>query len=155
MRYFAVVLSAAILAGCGKKDAPPAADSSQAMMPAPPAPLALANLAGNWDVDLMGATSDSILLTYRLTATADTAGWTMSFPNRPDAIPMRVVAVAGDSAIIEAGPYSSALRSGMQVRTVTVMRLEGDQMVSHTAAHYAIGGIDSVVQLRSRGRRAQ
>ena len=154
MRYVAVALSATLLVACAKKDAPPAADSSQATMPPPPAPLDLARLAGNWDVDLMGATSDSILLTYKMTATADTTGWTITVPNRPDPIPMQVVAVAGDSAVVEAGPYASALRSGVQVRTVTVMRLDGDQVVSHTAAHYDIGGADSVVQLRSRGRRA-
>jgi hypothetical protein len=155
MRYLAVVMSAAILAGCGKKDAPPAADSSAANNARPPAePMDLAKIAGTWDVQLVGATTDSVLLTYKMTATADTTGWSITFPNR-EPVPMRVVSVAGDSAVVEAGPYESALRPGVQVRTVTVMRLRGDRLMSHTDAHYDIGGVDSVIQLRSRGRRAQ
>ena len=114
----------------------------------------LAKLAGNWDVQLVGATTDSVLLTYKMTATADTTGWSITFPNR-EPVPMRVVAVAGDSAVVEAGPYDSALRAGVQVSTTTTLRLRGDRLMGHTAAHYAIGGADSVVQLRSRGRKAQ
>lgn len=155
MRPIAIVLSAAVLAACAKKDAPPAADSSSANRTRPPAEtMDLAKLAGNWDVQLVGATTDSVLLTYKMTATADTTGWSITFPNR-EPVPMRVVAVAGDSAVVEAGPYESALRPGVQVSTTTTLRLRGDRLMGHTAAHYAIGGADSVVQLRSRGRKAQ
>ena len=52
------------------------------------------------------------------TATADTSGWTLTFPNRKP-VPVRVVAVDGDSIVTEAGPYESPPpqgRSGQDAR---------------------------------------
>jgi hypothetical protein len=96
--------------------------------------------------------SDSVLTTYELSATADTAGWTMTLPGR-EPVPVRVVAVAGDSIVIEAGPYPSSLRPGVTVATRGVNRLQGDRMVGSTVARYSAGA-DSVVRIRTEGRRA-
>lgn len=151
MRQIAIVLTAAMLAACAKKDAEPAADSTAATMNQPAA-LNLADLAGNWRVEVAGENNDSTLLTYDMTATAETSGWTLTFSGRAP-MPLRVVSVAGDSVITEAGPYESALRPGVKVSTWSVMRLRGDRMIGRTTARYAVRTADSVVQLRSRGQR--
>ena len=54
---------------------------------------------------------DTTLVTYQLTATADTTGWNIVFANK-QTVPVRVSAVAGDSVVIDAGPYASVLRRG-------------------------------------------
>jgi hypothetical protein len=154
MRQIAIVLSAAILAACAKKEGSPAADSTRAgNNPQPASPMNLADVAGKWQVQVVGETSDSVLLTYEMTATADTTGWTITLPNR-DPMPLRVMSVAGDSAVLENGPYESVLRPGVQVSTVSVVRLRGDRLMGKTVAHYVTSGADSLVHLRTRGRRA-
>ena len=151
MRRILVAFAAVGLIGCAKKDSPPAADSSA--MAAPPAPtMNLASVAGTWNMQTMPADRDTVLLTYVLTATADTAGWTLTFPGRAP-IPVRILHVAGDSVVSEAGPYESALRPGVQVTTKTVNRMEGDALVGTTEARYSAGA-DTLLMLRSRGTRA-
>ena len=88
-----------------------------------------------------------------LTATADTLGWTLTRPNG-ETVPVRVVAVGGDSIITEAGPYESALRSGIQVHSRMVLRLEEDRLVGATDARYVMSGGDSVAHRPTEGRRA-
>ena len=150
MRCLTVLCCAAVLAACAKKEQPPAADSSA--MATPPA-ATMADMAGTWSVKTMPMGSDSVLLTYEMTATADTSGWMITFPGR-DPIPARVSPMMGDSVIIEAGPYESALRKGVQVWIHSVARLDGGKMVSSTVAHYAVNTPDSVVNLRGEGTRA-
>src|SRR5262245_4629060 len=81
MRRIVLLCCAAVLVGCSKGEETPAADSTAAAA-APPA-LTLADLAGKWHARVMGETSDSVLVEYDLTATADTTGWMMMLPNRP------------------------------------------------------------------------
>jgi hypothetical protein len=150
MRRLMVLGCAAVLAACAKKEQPPAADTT-AMAPPPPA-TTMADMAGKWSVQVMPADKDTTLLTYELNATADTSGWTLTFPGR-DPIPMRVSPMSGDSVMIDAGPYPSALRKGVQVWTHTVARLQGGNLVSTTVAHYATNKPDSVVNLRSTGTK--
>jgi len=158
MRIMTMLGFAAVIAGCAKSDAPPAADTGMAMEPAPasvaPAALSLADVAGKWNVRVMGETSDSTLTTYVLTATADTAGWVFSFPNGKP-IPMRVTSVSGDSIVATAGPFPSSLRKGARVSTVGTFRMQDGKMVGTTIARYPGAGADSVARLRIEGTRAQ
>ena len=151
MRRIVLALAVAGLVGCEKKETPPAADSS-AMMAPPPAAINLASVAGSWNMQTMPADRDTVILNYVLTATADTAGWTLTFPGRAP-IPVRIIHVGGDSMVSEAGPYESALRPGVQVTTRTVNRMDGDALVGSTEARYS-SGPDTLVMLRSRGTRA-
>lgn len=114
------------------------------------APVSLGAFAGRWNVRGHNPAGDSIV-GYVLTATADTAGWTMTFPGRAP-VPIRV-SVAGDMIRVEAGPYESALRRGVQVRTEGTMRIVGDSLVGETVARYATTGADSVLNIRAVGRR--
>ena len=137
MRRFTLCCCTAVMLGCVKSESP----SSQ-----------LANFVGTWRVRGFNEAGDSIV-GFQLIATGDTSGWTIAFPNRP-AIPLRVVAAAGDSVTTEAGPYESILRKGAQVRTRAVMHLQGDKLVGTTIARYATSGPDSVLQVRTEGTRA-
>ena len=100
----------------------------------------------------MNEARDSTLVSYQLTATADTAGWTIVFPNRKP-IPVRVAAVAGDSLVIEAGPYESVLRKGVQVTTHGVLRLQNGKLAGLTVAHYKTTTPDSVRRISMDGTR--
>jgi len=149
MRRLMVLGCVAVLVACAKKEQPPAADTT-AMAPPPAA--TMADMAGKWTVQVKREGSDSVILTYELNATADTAGWNMVFPGR-DAIPLRVSPMAGDSVVAEAGPYESALRKGVQVWTHSVLRLQGGNLMGATVAHYSRGQ-DTVVNLRQEGTKA-
>jgi hypothetical protein len=150
MRRLMVLSCAAVLAACAKKDQPPATDTT-AMMTPPAA--TMADMAGKWSVQVMREGSDSVILTYEMNATADTSGWTLTFPGR-DPIALRVSPMAGDSVVAEAGPYESALRKGVQVWTHNVMRLSAGSLVGTSVAHYAVSTPDSVVNLHSTGTKA-
>lgn len=154
MRIITILCFAAIAAGCAKSDTPPAADTGMAMDPvaAPIAAMSLADVAGKWNVRVMGETSDSTLTSYVLTATADTSGWLFSFPTGAP-IKMRVTSMAGDSIVTEAGPFPSALRPGSQVSTVGTFRMQDGKMVGTTVATYPGGGANSVARLRIEGTR--
>jgi hypothetical protein len=141
MRIIPWAMTVILVAGCAKKDAPPAADSTASAAPAANQPLALADVAGTWNMQVAPADRDTTLATYQMTATADTAGWSITFPGR-QAIPMRVLAVDGDSVTTEFGPYESILRPGVQTTTRSVIRLRGARMVGTAVAHYATTGSD-------------
>lgn len=154
MRTIALYGSLILLAGCGKPDATVAKDTSTpaAPMGAGAAPISLAAVAGKWTMQTMSATSDTVLLTFQLEATADPAGWTITFPNRA---PLAARPVAdGDSIVADLGPYESALRKGVQVTTHTVYRLQGAELVGTGTARYSVQGPDSLLHLRMRGTRA-
>jgi hypothetical protein len=92
-------------------------------------------------------------VTYDLKATPDTTGWTITFPNRPP-VPVRVVSVAGDSIVTDAGPYPSVLRKGVQVRTRGAFRLQDGKLVGTTVATYTgTKTADSMLTVRSEGTR--
>ena len=152
MRRFAILCyCAAAVVGCAKTETK--APAAAAVTPPPPSPIALADVAGKWSVKGMNEARDTTLLTYELNATADTTGWTIAFPNRKP-IPARVAVVAGDSVVIDAGPYESVLRKGVQVTTHGVFRLQNGAMAGLTVAHYKTTKPDSVRRIVMEGTRA-
>ena len=156
MRCFAILCCcAAVLVGCAKSEDQAAVDTAAATAapPPPPAGIALADVAGKWNVKGMNEAGDSTLVTYEMTATADTTGWVINFPNRKP-VPVRVVSVAGDSIVTEAGPYESVLRKGVQVTTHGVFRLQDGKLVGNTIARYNVKTADSVRIVRTEGTRA-
>ena len=154
MRRFAFFCCAAILVGCGKSEVQPARDTT-AVAPATPesrAAISLADIAGKWRLRTMDEAGGNVVES-ELTATADTSGWTLTRPDRKT-VPVRVVAVGGDSLITEAGPYESALRKGVQVRARMVLRLQEGKLVGTTEARYTMSGGDSVAHRPTEGTRA-
>lgn len=142
------------VAACAGRDetADTAGATTAAATPAAPRQISLADVAGTWTVRGMPMNSDSTLVTYELNATADTTGWTITFPGRQP-IPVRVTGVAGDSVMIEAGPYPSTLRRNVSVRTTGAFRLQDGRIMGHTVARYDTRGADSVLMVRSEGTR--
>lgn len=153
MRRLMLVLSTAVMMGCAKKEETPPETVAEPPAPVAPAPIDMAAVAGTWDMQTMSATSDSVLTTFTLEASADTAGWLMAFPKR---LPMKLnITVSGDSIMSVSPQYESVLRKGAKVQTNTVFHLVDGKLVGHTTAHYTGVGADSVVQLRSTGTKAQ
>jgi hypothetical protein len=148
MRRLCAVIAIAALAACAPKEQP--ADTMATATP--PAPtIALSDVAGTWTANVMRQDSDSVILTYEMTASADPTAWTITFPGRPP-VPVRPT-VDGDSIITEAGPYESALRRGQQVTTRGVFRLVNGELIGTTTAHYQTTGADSVATFRSRATK--
>ena len=154
VRRFAMCCCAVVLVGCSQsKDQPAMDEMADTTAVAAPVPIALADVAGKWSVRLMPESGDSTLLSYDMVATADTSGWAFNFPKRKP-VPLRVVAVDGDSIVTEAGPFESNLRKGVKVTSRTVSRLQDGKLVGATTARYATSGPDTVAHFRFEGTRA-
>lgn len=157
-RVALLAIAALVVAGCAKKadesDVP--ADTAQ-VAPAPPAPapLSLADLKGTWAMTVMPVDKDTVLTSYHLYASDDTAAWKLKFDNRADTIKVNVVALGGDSVAVRFGPYSSALRKNVKVVSESVERLQNGKLVGSITAHYSVTTADSLVHLRSEGTREQ
>lgn len=159
-----MLLSLPLLAACAKKDEGATTTDTMAasttattsMAPAAPAApaLSLDSVAGKWNftsTPTSGANRSSTK--YVLTATNNTSGWTLNFPGRQP-VPARVT-VYGDSIGVDAGPYESVRRKGVQVTTNGFMRLQNGKLVGTTTAHYAVKTADSVLVLTTEGTRAK
>jgi hypothetical protein len=145
---------ALVLMGCNKPaDRPADSTAGEApTMEATPATISLADVAGTWNVRSKVEGNESTVVTYDMVATADRSGWSINFPNR-EPIPVRIVAVEGDSIVSEAGPFESVLRKGVQVSTQVVSRLQDGKLVGTTVARYQVTGPDTVARLRFEGTR--
>jgi hypothetical protein len=126
-------------------------EDTTAMAPEP-AGITLADVAGTWTVNAVSEAGDTVPQ-FELVATADPSGWVLHYPDR-DPVPVRIIEVAGDSIVTEAGPYNSLLRPGTQVWTHGVWRLEGDRLMGTTTAHFQTTDPDSVITVRSEATRA-
>ena len=151
------LLSSTILAvaACAKKEEP-AKDTSAAMTAAPapaPAPtIALADVAGKWQLASTPTSGKDTTATKSvLTATADTTGWTMTFPDK-QVVPLEV-SVSGDSVTVSSAEFNSQRRKGMKVKTETTMHLVGGKISGITSAHYKTKGADSTLTLKTEGTK--
>jgi len=150
-----------LLAACAKSDqaktdsaaGPAAAPAAATPAPAPaPAPaIALADVAGKWQMrSVPESGTDTSATTYVLTATTDST-WTMTFPSGLK-VPVHVT-VSGDSVIQKTGTFASQRRKGVKVTTEGSFRLQNGKLVGTTTAHYAKAGADSVLRLRTEGTK--
>jgi hypothetical protein len=165
MHRFPLICAVAILAGCsrpagrGADERAPMDTSAQAgpatqAAPAPAATVSLADIAGKWKMRTTDESGGHPVEAV-LNATADSSGWTITAPKRKP-VPVRVVAVAGDSIVTESGPYESFILKGVQVTTRNISRLQDGKLVGVTEAHYALkGGRDSVARRSSVATRMQ
>jgi len=145
MRRLTLVLSSVLLAACAKPETPPAADAAAAPT------INLADVAGEWMVQATAMGSDSVIVMFSMTASADPAGWSMNLTDR-DPVPM-VITVSGDSIIHNAGPYQSVLREGVQVSVSGSMHLVDGELVGPSVAHYVTSDSDSTANLWVTAKR--
>jgi hypothetical protein len=116
--------------------------------------MTLAEMAGRWSVEAVPESgSDMSPTRYTLAATPDRNGWSITFEDGTT-VPMTVVAVEGDSVIVESGSFASQRRADTQVHTRSAMRVEGDSLIGWTRARYETTGADTVLMLRTVGTRA-
>jgi hypothetical protein len=158
MARVAIAVSTAVLVAACAKNEQAAKDSSAAAAAATPAPppappaLSLADVAGKWQMTAVPESgTDTTTTKYVLTATADTAGWSIAYPSGLK-VPLHVMA-SGDSAIIIADTYASQRRKGMKVKTEGSFRLQNGRIVGTSVAHYATTRPDSVLRLRLEGTK--
>jgi hypothetical protein len=155
MRWLASSSVVLVLLACGKPaDKPAESESAAAPEAAAPAGLSLADVAGTWKVHGVAEGDPSTTVDYDMVIGAEGSGWTINFPNR-EPIPARVVSVDGDSVVVEAGPFESVLRKGVQVSTTSTNRLVGGKLVGTTVARYANAGADSVLRISTEATRAE
>jgi hypothetical protein len=104
--------------------------------------LKLKDVAGTWSFEstVKNAAGNDTTVNSELVATATRKGWVTNLAGR-DAIPTRVVAVAGDSVVLSAGPYESILRAGQQVRLRETLHFKGDDASGTMVAHYSNGAV--------------
>ncbi len=145
MKRIAVLCCAALLFGCA-----PAEEEAAMEM----ATISLADVAGTWTMEALPAEGDSALVTYEMTATDNTEGWMVTFPGR-DPLPVRVIAVEGDSIVTDVGPFESLLREGVMVSTRSVVRLYEGTIMGTFVATYETTEADSVLHGRQRGTRME
>jgi hypothetical protein len=152
MKRFGVVMCAVTLMACARAET--SADTSGATAAAAtavPAPVTAADIVGNWTVVGKNAAGDSTLVTYDLAVPTEST-FTLTFSNGQK-VDGKIVGVSGDSIMIEAGPYASVLRRGVQVRTTGSLRLQDGKLVGTTVARYDTKRPDSVITVRTEGTR--
>ena len=112
---------------------------------------ALAKFAGTWQVRARNEVGDS-LPSHTITATGDTTGWTLGFPNR-EPIPMRILDASGDLVIAETQPYESVLRPGVRVTVLYFTRVHGDSTSGRLVAMYDVDGANAILRGYTEGVR--
>jgi hypothetical protein len=142
MRFQLLSLSAVALLACAKSETPKTDTTTPAAAPAP-APAAptisLADVAGTWEGKVMPMDKDTTVATTTTTATATTEGWSMKLSNG-ETVPLTVGAVAGDSIIVTAANFKSAVKKGAQVTSIhSIYKLQNGKLVSVTHATYSDG----------------
>jgi hypothetical protein len=137
MRRFSTLLLASALMACGGADY---ADDTEEMT----AGIALADVAGTWNITGTLATGEEpTVVNYTVLATDNEYGWTSSLPNR-DPVDVRVLAVEGDSIVVEVGPFESVLRKGVMVTTRSVIRHHDGMLVGSVVATYDLDPVETV-----------
>ena len=167
--FIAIVCCAGMIGGC-TKPAPKAAETatgevtpqpapvvSQPAAPAPaPAPAALtaADLAGRWNINATPEWNDTLVTHLVLNAIGDPKNWTIDYPPNPKPMKVQKVMFAGDSMVLDWGPYKSARRKGLKAVSHDVYRLQGGKLVGNSVSHYVGAPADSIARLRLEGTKA-
>jgi hypothetical protein len=112
----------------------------------PAAPQAAAStkptIAGTWAIEstVKTAAGKDTVVNSLVTATADANGWVTHLVGR-DPILTRVVAMGGDSAVTEAGPFQSVARPGQTVTTHETLHFKDDAVWGTIEARYSNGEV--------------
>lgn len=152
MRLTALLGCAVLIAGCTKKEAPPAADTTAIAPPAEPPAMSLGHVAGIWNVTVKPEGKDTVVTTYILNTT-DTTGWLFAFP-KGKPIPLKVVEVVGDTVVTATDWFDSSVRPGLKARNTGRAWLNDDgKLVGKVTARYQTTGPDTVRVFDTEGVR--
>jgi predicted lipoprotein len=145
-----LALAVLALAACARTETPADTTAAAAAPPPPPPAITAADLAGTWELKTMPMDKDSVVATSELTATGTMDGWTMKMAGNPQPVPVKVVAIAGDSVVLETGQYNSMLRKGQKVSIHSISHLQSGQLTGVVHAKWANG---DTVTLRTTGTK--
>lgn len=155
MRRVALLSATLLFVACVKSENS-TPDTTAAMAPAPApapapaapaaAPLTLSSVAGKYHAEGKNDKGAAVV-SYDLDA-SDTANWTIQFSDRKEPVKMKSIMASGDSIVVEAGPYPSAVQKGAMVTTHTVYHMVDGKLIGRTEAHYNKGP-DSVMVITS------
>jgi len=153
---FAIVCCAVTIGACTKESPKVAETAKGEITPqaAPAATLTFADLAGKWMVNATPESNDTVVTHPVIIATADSTGWTITYPPNPKPITASKIMLAGDSVVIDWGPYMSARRKGAKAMSHDVYRLRDGKLVGYSMSHYVGAPQDSVLRLRLEATRA-
>ena len=84
------------------------------------------DLAGEWDGKSVRGNSDSVITTFKTTFASDES-ITITFPKRKP-IPSKLVAIAGDSVVIETDKYDSITRPGHTTSVRMTLHVQNHKM---------------------------
>lgn len=156
MRPLAIVLILVAVAVCSQRPES-RTESAAGRLSAAPAPAGKAvsflQISGRWNIVASPETGDTTTTAFVLSATTREKGWTITFPHAKP-IPSRVLLVAGDSFVIETGPYPSTRRPGAQATSRDVYHLAGSELTGTSVERSVAAGRDSVIRLRLQGSHA-
>lgn len=126
------------LAACAPKaeEAAPAEAASSAPLAIP------ASLSGTWASTTMIGPTDSVVATPTVIIGTD-GTMRIVFTGRTDTVPTRLVRVSEDSLgvdiVVEAGPYPSGVRAGVDVTTRLELRYTGETGIGSWSGAYSDG----------------
>ena len=140
MRPHLLLISAVVLSACAKTEQAADTTTPAAAAPTPATPtIALADVAGTWEGNIMPVGKDTTVATSTLVATATNDGWSMTLSNG-EKVPLTVVSVGGDSIVTTSNGFKSAVRKGQDVKsTHSIYRLQNGKLMGITHATYANG----------------
>lgn len=97
-----------------------------------------AAMAGVWTMEnsVKTAAGQDTVVSSELTISADGKTWVTHLAGR-DPVPTRVVAMGGDSAVTESGPFKSVARAGQTVVTRETFHFKGDAAWGTIEARYS------------------
>lgn len=148
-RLCLVIATGLTLSACESEPAEQATEELPAETVATTTNVALADIAGTWDMRAVPETGDDAT-EFQMEITSD--GITMMLPDRDPIV--ADVTTAGDSIVMDAGPYESVRREGLMTTTHSVLRLDGDRLAGTTIARYETTEADSVLRLTTEGTRS-
>ncbi|HET6680041.1 MAG TPA: hypothetical protein VFG84_02495 [Gemmatimonadaceae bacterium] len=142
-----LVLSTVVACAPGEEAA--VVDTTAAAAVAPPAAALTADmLVGTWSSTAKMDGSDSVVSRSTVTTSMDSTGALVSsiqFEGASEAMPMRLISMAGDSIVQEFGPYHrSNVATNPMVTTTIVTRVMGDHQMGTWVAR-PVSAADPVV----------
>jgi hypothetical protein len=145
-----MIVGGLLMFGCQSEPAEQATEEIPADTVAAEPTISLADVAGTWEMRAVPETGDDTATEFQMEVTPD--GITMMLPDRDPIV--ADVTTAGDSIVMDAGPYESVRREGLMTTTHSVLRLDGDRLAGTTIARYETTEADSILRLTTEGTRS-
>ena len=145
-----MIVGGLLMFGCQSEPAEQATEEIPVDTVAAAPAISLADLAGTWEMQAVPENGDDTATEFQMEVTPN--GITMMLPGRDPLV--TDVTTAGDSIVMDAGPYESVRRPGLMTTTHSVLRLDGDRLAGTTIARYETTEADSVLRLTTEGTRS-